>query len=279
MFFKQIEQLYGVPGMALFMLLSGLFLYFGLSGMSYLYTFVLRRDRFVPDYRPDRAELRRAIFWSMMSVLGNVVLMLPLQLLTLRSANKIYYDVNDHGWPYLFLTILTELAFSELLVYWIHRWLHLPFFFRHIHHIHHKFRAPTPLASLAFHPLDGFAQAVPHHLLVFLLPVNVYVYQGFILAVSIWTVLIHDRVSWIGWSAINFTGHHTAHHWFNRWNFGQFFTAADRLFGTYRAPDVLPERFFASYSPDHPARLARRSPPASPPSPPGPPGDNLHQAA
>lgn len=280
MFFKQIEQLYGAPGMAIFMLISGLLLYFGLSGFSYLYTFVWNRGRFVPDYRPDRNEIRSALFWSMMSVLGNVVLMLPLQLLAVRGHSRLYYDVSDHSWAYLGLTLIVELCFSEFLVYWIHRWLHLPFFFRHIHHIHHKFRAPTPLASLAFHPLDGFAQALPHHLLVFLLPVHVYVYQGFILAVSIWTVLIHDRVSWIGWSAINYTGHHTAHHWFNKWNFGQFFTLADRLFGTYRSPTTLPERFFASYPPGHPLRLAHQGgPPPGPRTPGTTSAGDLQQAA
>ena len=256
MFFKQIEQLYGAPGMAIFMLVSGLLLYFGLSGFSYLYTFVWNRGRFVPDYRPDRNEIRAALFWSMMSVLGNVVLMLPLQLLAVRGHSRLYYDVSDHSWAYLGLTLIVELCFSEFLVYWIHRWLHLPFFYRHIHRIHHKFRSPTPLASLAFHPLDGFAQAVPHHLLVFLMPVHIYVYMGFIFSVSVWTVLIHDRVSWIGWPAINYTGHHTLHHWFNKGNFGQFFTICDRLFGTYRDPATLPERFFASYPPEHPTRQA-----------------------
>ena len=56
--------------------------------------------------------------------------------------------------------------------------------------------------------------------------------------VTIWAVMIHDRVSFVRWKGINFTGHHTLHHWYENYNFGQYFTVWDRLMGTYRDPEV-----------------------------------------
>ena len=57
-----------------------------------------------------------------------------------------------------------------------------------LHVRHHKFRVATPLASMAFHPLDSFAQALPHHLCAFMLPLNTWVYHSYVTAVMIWAV-------------------------------------------------------------------------------------------
>lgn len=34
------------------------------------------------------------------------------------------------------------------------------------------FKIPTPFASHAFHPLDGFLQSLPYHLYPFIFPLN-----------------------------------------------------------------------------------------------------------
>jgi lathosterol oxidase len=44
----------------------------------------------------------------------------------------------------------------------------------------------------------------------------------------------------VRWRGINNTSHHTVHHWFQKYNLGQFFTLWDRIGGTYRSPDALP---------------------------------------
>ena len=52
----------------------------------------------------------------------------------------------------------------------------------------------------------------------------------------IWSVVIHNRVSLVRFRVINYTAHHTLHHVYNKFNFGQFLTLCDRLGGTYRIP-------------------------------------------
>ena len=175
--------------------------------------------------------------------------MLPIEVLILSGASEVYFSVAEHGWPYLLGSIFAVLAVAETSIYWIHRALHTRFLYRHLHVFHHRFREPTPLASLAFHPLDSFAQALPYHLCALLFPLHVWVYNGFVTLVTIWAIMIHDRIRWTPLSFVNHAGCHTAHHWYFRYNYGQFFTFSDRLCGTYHSPADLPERFSASWPP------------------------------
>jgi len=49
---------------------------------------------------------------------------------------------------------------------------------------------PTPFASLAFHPLDGYSQSVPYHLVVFILPIHKWVYLGLFVIINLWTIVV-----------------------------------------------------------------------------------------
>jgi len=185
----------------------------------------------------DRALRRKELLWSTIGIVGTAVLSTPLQYLVAHGRSKVYVDVGAHGYGWLAASALLYLFVTETMIYWIHRFLHAPLLYRHVHRFHHAFRAPTPWTSFAFHPLDSFAQALPHYLCAFLFPVHLSIYLGMLVFVSVWTVLIHDGVSLVRHPAINYTGHHTAHHRYNKDNYGQFFTLWDRIGGTYRAPD------------------------------------------
>ena len=97
--------------------------------------------------------------------------------------------------------------------------------------------------------MDSFVQSFPYHLYAFLLPINFWLYLGMVLFVTLWSVMIHDRVSLVPGGIVNHTGCHTAHHWYYAYNYGQYFTFWDRLCGTYRDPAELPDRFLASKLP------------------------------
>ena len=217
--------------------LGGLAFYFALSAASYLYFFYIRRDRYHPGFKPNKPENRRAMWWSFASVAGNALLMTPIHLLVAFGHSKVYWDVDDHGWGWLIISFLLYLAITETLIYWTHRALHVGPLYTYIHNPHHSFKVTTPWVGVAFNPLDSFAQALPHHLCVFLFPVHGGLYLGMVAFVTLWAVMIHDRVSFVRWGGINYTGHHTLHHWYSDYNFGQFFTFWDRIGGTYLSPE------------------------------------------
>ena len=231
---------FGILGLVLFQIVVSLSLGALLSGASWWYFFVHRRERFNPAYRLDRRAITRSYLWAALGITGGTLLAAPLQLLALSGAGQTYYLVSDYGWGYLVLSMVLLLVFTETLIYWIHRALHHRLLFRRIHMAHHQFQKPTPWAAFAFHPVDAFSQAFPYHIAAFIFPLNIWVYTLMMSIVMVWSVSIHDRVSLLRFRWLNYAGHHTLHHLHYDYNFGQYFTFWDRLGGTYRPPSTLP---------------------------------------
>lgn len=116
--------------------------------------------------------------------------------------------------------------------------LHIQYF----HKPHHVWKIPTPFASHAFHPVDGFLQGLPYHIYPFLFPLHKVLYLALYVFVNIWTISIHDgdyRVPNLMEPIINGSAHHTDHHLFFDYNYGQYFTLWDRIGGSYRYPSAL----------------------------------------
>ncbi|WAQ92368.1 hypothetical protein PtA15_16A275 [Puccinia triticina] len=160
--------------------------------------------------------------------------------LAVALRRTLYYDFGG-GWSYLIFSYFLFLIFTDFTVYLIHRIEHHPFIYKHIHKTHHKWVIPTPFASYAFHPLDGFLQSVPHHIFVFIFPFHRFLYLFAFLFVIVWTILIHDSELIVGHrleNHINGPTHHTLHHMYFNCNYGQYFTWTDKLFSTYRNPDM-----------------------------------------
>ncbi|ESP01970.1 hypothetical protein LOTGIDRAFT_206094 [Lottia gigantea] len=162
----------------------------------------------------------------------------------IRGYSKLYDNVHDwkHGWFGIVWSIATFILFTDMAIYWIHRWLHLKQVYKYLHKLHHKWKVTTPFASHAFHPLDGFIQSLPYHLYPFFFPLHKITYLVLFVFVNIWTVSIHDgdyRVPTLLKAVINGSAHHTDHHLFYSYNYGQFFTLWDKVGGSYRNPSAF----------------------------------------
>lgn len=49
---------------------------------------------------------------------------------------------------------------------------------------------PTPFASHAFHPIDGYLQSVPYHLFIYLFPLHRKLYLVLFVAVNFWSIFV-----------------------------------------------------------------------------------------
>jgi len=49
---------------------------------------------------------------------------------------------------------------------------------------------PTPFASHAFHPIDGYLQSVPYHLFAFLFPLHRILYLVLFVLVNFWSIFV-----------------------------------------------------------------------------------------
>lgn len=45
--------------------------------------------------------------------------------------------------------------------YWVHRTLHLPFFYKNIHKVHHEVTNTTVLATTYVHPIESLVTSLP----------------------------------------------------------------------------------------------------------------------
>lgn len=220
-----------------FLYVGSLVLYFAFASADYFVVFVVFSRRVLPDNYKSTLNVAREIRMSVWSLAIMAGLSTPAEVAIQLGYGKVYYSAREYGLLYLFLSPLAFLAFSDAIIYFIHRGLHHRLIYKHIHKAHHSFINTSPFAAFAFHPLDGFAQGVAYQIFVFLFPFHSAVHLISLALVSMWTINIHDRVS-LGIPGVNGAAHHTIHHTTFRSNYGQYFTLWDRVCGTFRDPDV-----------------------------------------
>mmetsp|Transcript_17354 Transcript_17354/g.19428 ORF Transcript_17354/g.19428 Transcript_17354/m.19428 type:complete len:283 (-) Transcript_17354:103-951(-) len=224
--------------LSVIVLAGAYFLYLGFASLSYVFLFdkSLRKH---PKFLPDQEWLEIKASCSAMPVM--TLLTLPLFLLEVRGYSRMYDSVEERGWGYLALSCLAYLAFNDMCIYWIHRALHHKSLYGPIHKTHHKWLVPTPFASHAFHPVDGCMQALPYHIFVFVVPMHKLMYLLLFVLVNFWTISIHDAnyqvpscMQWL----VNGSAHHTDHHLYFNYNYGQYFTIWDRIGGSFMLPSA-----------------------------------------
>ncbi|KAK8221283.1 C-5 sterol desaturas-like protein [Phyllosticta capitalensis] len=215
--------------------LFGIVIYFAFASLSYV--FVFDKATFAhPKYLKNQISLEIAQTMRALPVMA--VFTTPFFVAEVRGYSKMY-DQTEEG-PGMWYNIVQFpffIMFTDFCIYWIHRWLHHPKIYKHLHKPHHKWIMPSPYASHAFHPLDGYAQSLPYHIFPFLFPLQKFAYVILFTFVNIWTVLIHDGEYVAESPIINGAACHTMHHLYFNYNYGQYTTLWDRLGGSYRKPN------------------------------------------
>eukprot|EP01006_Ploeotia_vitrea_P026881 TRINITY_DN59799_c0_g1_i2.p1 TRINITY_DN59799_c0_g1~~TRINITY_DN59799_c0_g1_i2.p1 ORF type:complete len:247 (-),score=112.68 TRINITY_DN59799_c0_g1_i2:74-814(-) len=239
-------------------------MYFSFAGFNWFFLFdkkALDHPKVLPN------QVRREIWCFFKSVPGGSALTTAVFVAEIRGHSRLYDDlremnlqkytgVDDGGWLYIGLSFFAFLFFTDMGIYWIHRWLHtFPLLYKYIHKPHHTWLITSPWASHAFHWADGFLQSVPYHLFVFLFPFHKVFYLVMYIFVNVWTVSIHDHNYFVSESMedyINGAAHHNGHHVYFLYNYGQYFTLWDRLMGTHKDPRKYPdEKIRSHFEPDN----------------------------
>jgi lathosterol oxidase len=209
--------------------------YFVFATLSYLFVFdhaTMSHPRFLKN------QIRLEMVQALTSMPVMALFTAPCFWAEINGYSKMY-DTTDQG-PGLWYNVLQFplfLAFTDYWIYWIHRGLHHPLVYKVLHKPHHKWIMPTPYASHAFHPIDGFAQSVPYHVFPFLLPMQKWAYVALFVFINFWTIMIHDGEFVANNPVVNGAACHAIHHMEFTGNYGQFSTPPDRLGGTYKTPE------------------------------------------
>ncbi|EXJ79641.1 C-5 sterol desaturase [Capronia epimyces CBS 606.96] len=213
----------------------GIILYFLFATLSYVFVFDKKTFEH-PKYLKN--QIRLEIAQTQKAMPGMSLLTAACMLAEVRGYSKLYDSAAEA--PFRFYNVLQFplfVLFTDFCIYWIHRGLHYPPVYRVLHKPHHKWIMPTPYASHAFHPIDGFAQSIPYHLFPFLFPLQKFAYIFLFAFINMWTILIHDGEYYAKSAIINGAACHSLHHYYFRCNYGQFTTLWDRLGGSYRKPN------------------------------------------
>ena len=116
---------------------------------------------------------------------------------------------------------------SNLLFYWSHRALHIPFIFKNIHYRHHEFIEPVGAAALYAHPVEHLISNTLSFLLPFMFIGTNYSMMLVLLGTSsAITVFSHTK-------SFNIFNDHLIHHQLYKYNYG-FGGYLDKVFGTYK---------------------------------------------
>ncbi|THV51391.1 hypothetical protein BGAL_0112g00120 [Botrytis galanthina] len=215
--------------------IAGAAIYFTISTLSYLFVFdktTFQHPKFLKN------QIRMEISQACNSMPLMSILTTPFFLAEVRGYSKLY-DLTSEGpgmW-YNWFQFPLFLLFTDCFVYFIHRGLHHPSVYKTLHKPHHKWIMPTPYASIAFHPVDGWMQSLPYHVFPFIFPLQKFAYLGLFFFVQVWTVFIHDGEYVANSPILNGAACHTMHHLYFNYNYGQYTTLWDRLGGSYRKPN------------------------------------------
>lgn len=141
---------------------------------------------------------------------------------------------------YFFLfTIISDAAF-----YWIHRFLHLPMIYKHIHKWHHEYTVPEVIATLNTHPLEFvISNVLPFTLGPALLGSKCHLFlSSYFGTWNFFTVVMNHsgyEFPWIpSFSILPFTiktKEHDYHHRNNLENYAAYYSFWDTICGTNKS--------------------------------------------
>lgn len=201
-------------------------LYFLFAGLSYQYIFnheMMEHPRFLKN------QVKLEIQSSLSAFPGMTLLTLPWFQAEVMGYSKLYENVDEYGWTYFILSVPwyvhsdlgclfgraydSRLAGSCCLPTMVSTGstacsiiLSCTSTFtspttnglvrrasRHSCILYTNMSAvPTPFASHAFHPVDGYLQSVPYHLFIFLFPLQRHLYLALFVSVNFWSIFVRS---------------------------------------------------------------------------------------
>ncbi|KAK6927934.1 Fatty acid hydroxylase [Dillenia turbinata] len=220
--------------------IGGTLLYF-ISGFAWcFYIYYLKHNVYVPkDAIPSTKAMVLQIIVAMKAMPWYCALPTLSEYMVENGWTRCFSRISDVGWPAYIIYTMIYLTIAEFGIYWMHRELHdikpLYKYLHATHHIYNKQNTLSPFAGLAFHPLDGILQAVPHVIALFLVPTHFATHIALLFLEAIWTANIHDCIHSKIWPIMG-AGYHTIHHTTYRHNYGHYTIWMDWMFGTLCDP-------------------------------------------
>jgi sterol desaturase/sphingolipid hydroxylase (fatty acid hydroxylase superfamily) len=188
------------------------------------------------------AQIKRELIYGVVSLIVFASTGFIVYLLYHYGYSQVYLDIWKYGAIYLFISSVLMIFFHDLYFYWTHRMLHLPGWWKKIHHIHHLSSNTSPFTAVSFHPVEAIIQAAVLPLIIVLIPAHPFAIFFFLLYMVYKNVRGHAGYEFTNaanrknkWNQLHsYAIHHNMHHLHGTGNYGLYFTIWDRLMKTFR---------------------------------------------
>lgn len=227
-------------------LLNNVGRYFLIAGLAYLifwkWGFKKFQKYFLYKEMPKQEDLRREIFFSVLSTIIFIIPSLFIVLFKDQLPVQLYWKVNERGMAWYLASWVVVFFLHDTYFYWTHRLMHHKRLYKYFHHVHHLSKKPTPLAAFAFHPLEALVETTFFAILVFVLPVhfsvvvlftlfslfmNVYGHLGF-------SLFSREKLEKFPLNILSHSTHHSWHHQYYKGNYGFYLRFWDKVMGTWK---------------------------------------------
>lgn len=133
----------------------------------------------------------------------------------LHGDNRLEAGKDPWDWHREVIRIPIDMFLNEVSFYAAHYFLHKPFWYQHVHKVHHRFKAPTAMAAAYAHPLEFiFGNVLCIGLGPILTNAHPYTAYFWFSAAILSTCKGHS-----GYDILN-ASTHDLHHQHTNWNFG-----------------------------------------------------------
>jgi Delta7-sterol 5-desaturase len=196
-------------------------------------------NKLTPAY-PEKKAMLGEIKFGFLNMINFCLVGSAIFFLAVNGKTLIYTDINKYPLWYLPLSALLLFITQDAYFYWVHRLLHVPFFFKRFHEQHHRFINPSPWAAFSVHPAEGFLEVLFRLFIVFIMPLHLsvialYVFLSFLINVvghGGFEVFpqINAKLPFLKWTSS--PTHHFVHHKNVNYNFSLYFRWWDVMMKT-----------------------------------------------
>lgn len=194
------------------------------------------RRKIQPKNYPTRLEFCQTVRDVIVSFVTVILPMLAIGGFVLRDMG-ITRDGPLPSGAVILCNIVYFFLVEDFFNYWLHRLLHTPWLYRHIHSVHHTFDAPFSITAAHAHPVEVVVLAIPTFIGPLLVSPHLYTLMLWQLFRNFEAIDIHSGYE-IPFSFKTFfpayagAAHHDYHHYMHSGNFASVFTWCDRLYNT-----------------------------------------------
>ncbi|XP_018009205.1 delta(7)-sterol 5(6)-desaturase ERG3B isoform X2 [Hyalella azteca] len=222
--------------------------FFGIGGFLHWYYYVNRRDRAhewkcQPDnWLSPELERHEILLGSFSLFIGATISSLVSCYVMNGGETCIYYNIDEYGWTWYFISWPFTFIWQDYLTYWHHRMYHHPLLYRHFHKLHHKYKQPTAFSVTAIHPFEFVHMQGVMVSPMFLFPVHWTTFVTLLMYLYYHGIIDHSGINfkaywWQPWQPDCIF--HDNHHQYFHVNFGFNCELWDKIHGTYRQKDKI----------------------------------------